>query len=96
MDGLTCLFLFATTYSSFRVARAFGATILNPSRLLTIPTITFCFRLLLDSPDICVLLLLRTEMASDTGLVRRSLSIVRKRAQTLQEKVTNDEELPCR
>jgi hypothetical protein len=43
-----------------------------------------------------VLLLLRTEMASDTGLVRRSLSIVRKRAQTLQEKVTNDEELPCR
>jgi hypothetical protein len=38
-----------------------------------------------------------TEMASsDTGLVRRSLSIVRKRAQTLQEKIGNDEELPCR
>jgi hypothetical protein len=89
MDGLTCFFCllrFLESWTSFWYY-CYCYCYLT----------TTCFRLLLVLSDICVLLLLRTEMASsDTGLVRRSLSIVRKRAQTLQEKVAGDEELPCR
>jgi len=50
--------------------------------------------LLLRRTSVCFL---RIEMTSETGRVRRSLSLARKRAQTLQEKIgSNDDEVTYR
>jgi hypothetical protein len=61
----------------------------------------FCQRLVANLPDLPLhgesVCCLRIEMASETGRVRRSLSLARKRAQTLQDKIANsDEELTYR